>query len=126
MGYIKSIDNDYHFLIYNPDTDATDWVALTEGQVVLINDILTFAIKDWETNDVSITMVTQDMQARGTKATGTGSSISAGEKVYWDATNEVVTTTSTGNTWIGWCIRDAADADETVDIDYDGNLRNVA
>lgn len=42
------------------------------------------------------------------KATG---AISAGAVVYWDATNSVVTTTSTSNTECGYATKAAASAD---------------
>ena len=44
-----------------------------------------------------------------TKAAGTGEAIDAGEKVYWDDTSNVVTTTSSGNVYLGKCIEDADD-----------------
>ena len=62
---------------------------------------------------------------RGTKTEGTGEGINEGELVYWDNTNEVVTTTAGTNPLIGHCIRQAADDDDTVDIDFDGRLHNL-
>jgi len=48
------------------------------------------------------------------KATTSGSAITAGAKVYWDSTNEVVTTTSDGSTYVGKAIAAAGDDDATV------------
>ncbi len=45
------------------------------------------------------------------KATGSGAGISVGATVYWDDTNNVVTTTSSGNKLAGKCVKAAADAD---------------
>ena len=45
-----------------------------------------------------------------------GSEIAAGALCYWDATNERATTTATGNTLIGKCVKAAADADTTVRV----------
>ena len=45
-----------------------------------------------------------------------GSAISAGAKVYWDATNEVITESSGGNTYLGKVIAAVADSDTTGDV----------
>ena len=50
------------------------------------------------------------------KATGAGSGIAAGTKVYWDATNRVVTATAQGNTYLGKTTKAAADADASVQV----------
>ncbi len=50
------------------------------------------------------------------KATGGGTAITAGANVYWDDTNNVATTTATGNKLIGKCVKAAADADATVRV----------
>lgn len=50
------------------------------------------------------------------KATGGGTAISAGANVYWDDTNNVATTTATGNKLIGKCVKAAADGDNKVRV----------
>ncbi|MEP0848345.1 MAG: DUF2190 family protein [Phycisphaerae bacterium] len=50
------------------------------------------------------------------KATGGGTAITAGANVYWDDTNNVATTTATGNKLIGKCVKAAADGDVTVRV----------
>lgn len=50
------------------------------------------------------------------KATGTGTSLSFGAKVYWDATNAVVTTTSSGNTLAGYVVAAAGTSDAVVRV----------
>ena len=50
------------------------------------------------------------------KATGGGTAISAGANVYWDDTNNVATTTATGNKLIGKCVKAAADGAATVRV----------
>ena len=42
--------------------------------------------------------------------------ITAGANVYWDAGNEVATTTSSGNTLMGKAIAAAGDDDSTVRV----------
>lgn len=48
------------------------------------------------------------------KATGTGTALTFGAKVYWDATNSVVTTTSSGNTLAGYVVAAAGTTDAVV------------
>jgi predicted RecA/RadA family phage recombinase len=50
------------------------------------------------------------------KATGGGTAITAGANVYWDDTNNVATTTATGNKLIGKCVKAAADGAATVRV----------
>jgi predicted RecA/RadA family phage recombinase len=50
------------------------------------------------------------------KATGAGSGIAAGTKVYWDATNSVATATVSTNKYLGKMARAAADADTTARV----------
>lgn len=40
--------------------------------------------------------------------------VTAGAAVYWDATNSVITTTSTNNTLAGYAVKAAASGDATV------------
>lgn len=44
-----------------------------------------------------------------TKTAGGATAIDAGEKVYWDDVGNVVTTTASGNTYLGKCVIDADD-----------------
>jgi predicted RecA/RadA family phage recombinase len=52
------------------------------------------------------------------KATGTGTSISAGTKIYWDATNKQASTTDSSGTHklLGKAIRDAGEGDRFVRV----------
>ena len=50
------------------------------------------------------------------KATGSGTAITAGTKLYWDATNGRATATATGNKLIGKAVADAGADDATVRI----------
>ena len=47
----------------------------------------------------------------------------AGAKVYWDATNKVVTTTASGNTLIGAAVEVAANPSPTGIVLLDGTIR---
>lgn len=57
------------------------------------------------------------------KAEGSGTAWTVGQAVYWDgiAGNPVTQAWQTGFLWIGMCVKDAADDDETVLIDLHGN-----
>ena len=50
------------------------------------------------------------------KAAGGGSAIAAHKTVYWDATNGVITETSTSNTPAGTTAAASVDGDTTVDV----------
>jgi len=56
--------------------------------------------------------------ARFPKDTGSGTAIAGGTLVYWDAGNEVITTTAGANTQAGYTVPDgASDDDDTVDVE---------
>jgi predicted RecA/RadA family phage recombinase len=71
---------------YVPSTD------LAAGEVVVQGDLLGISLSPLQANRPGALLVWGLVEAP--KASG---SISAGSVVYWDATNKVVTTTSTGN-----------------------------
>lgn len=48
--------------------------------------------------------------------------ITQGAKVYYDAAQKKVTTTASGNTLAGRCVKAAGSSDTTVQIDLTGNL----
>lgn len=50
------------------------------------------------------------------KATGAGTDITAGAAVYWDDTNNVATTTSSGNTALGKAVAAASTSAATVRV----------
>ena len=50
------------------------------------------------------------------KATGAGSGIAVGTKVYWDATNKQATATASTNKYLGKTTKTAADGDATVRV----------
>ncbi len=96
--------------------DYTPGSAVTAGQVVVQGELLGVAKVDIPANALGALAVTGVFDFP--KATGGGSGIPAGAKVYWDvADNEAKTDDETGaNKLIGKCVRAAADADATVRI----------
>lgn len=76
------------------DTGYMDVVVLTDRIGVALEDIANGA-----TGTVTLTGVF-DFPA----ATGSGKSLTVGQKVYWDATNSVITPTATDNTFAGYAV----------------------
>jgi hypothetical protein len=110
----------YENLVYTPDTDASGWAGIEIG------DVYAMAVKDFdEAQDTSITMINKTDFAIGTKATGTGSAIVAGKKLYRIPSTGIYTTTASLNILMGICKKDASDADSTIEMTFDGNLYNL-
>jgi predicted RecA/RadA family phage recombinase len=121
--YNKS--NTYDCIVYTPDTEASGWAGITKGDVAVIGNVLTIAVKDFDENrDTSITLITRTDIALGTKTAGTGTAITAGSNVYVTSTG-LITTTSGGNKLCGICRKDASDADTTIEMTFDGQLYNL-
>lgn len=99
------------------DGDAVDYTPsanVAAGDVVVQGDLVGVAKKDVAANVLGALAVTGVFDIA--KATGTDTDISAGASVYWDATNKVATTTSTGNKLIGKCVKAAATTDAVVRV----------
>lgn len=88
--------------------------AVTAGTVVVLGDIIGIATRAIAANTRGT------LSVRGiftfAKATTSGSALTAGDTVYWDATNEVITTTAQGNTFAGHVHEAKADSASTVDV----------
>ena len=91
--------------------------AVDAGDVVAVGDIFGVVVEDTDANATAV-VIYQAEKIVLPKATGTGT-IAVGEKVYHDATNENITNVSTDNTLVGICTVAAADADTTIEIDFD-------
>ncbi len=94
--------------------DYTPGAAVSAGDVVVQGDLVGITKLDIPANALGHLAVTGVFDVA--KATGSGEAIAAGAKVYWDATAKVATTTSTDNTYMGKCVRGAADGDPTVRV----------
>ena len=91
--------------------DYTAGAATVSGQFVLVGAIGGIAIADianGATGAVQIEGVFSVPKASG--------AVTQGAKLYWDATNSVLTTTSSGNTIVGVAAAAAASGDATVQI----------
>lgn len=85
--------------------------TVTAGDVVIKGEIIGVALGTGTEGSVVTIKTTGVFELP--KATG---AITLGAKVYWDATNSVVTTTATGNTLIGSAWSAQASADATVKV----------
>lgn len=91
---------------YTPTTDVA------AGDVVVQGDLVGIATQDIPAN----TLGTLKVEGVFDVVKQSGAAISTGALVYWDATNQVATTSATGNKLIGKCIKAAAAADATVRV----------
>ncbi len=102
--YVQSGD----MVDYTPTSDVS------AGDIVVQNDLVGVALRDIEANTLGALAV------RGVfdfpKDTGSGSAITAGAKVYWDAANKVATATAGSNKLIGKAVAAADADDETVRV----------
>jgi len=94
--------------------DYTPAADVAAGDVVVIGELVGVAKLDIKANTLGALAVTGVFDFA--KATGGGTAISAGANCYWDDTNNVATTTATGNKLIGKCVKAAADAGATVRV----------
>jgi predicted RecA/RadA family phage recombinase len=94
--------------------DYTPGADVAAGDVVVQNDLVGIAKLDIAANALGALAVTGVFDVP--KATGAGTAIGAGAKVYWNATTKQATTTATGNKYLGKTVRASADADATVRV----------
>lgn len=97
-----------HYVDYTPSSDVS------AGDVVVQSTLVGVATADIDADVLDAIRV--DGVWKFPKSSGTSTSIDAGDKVYWDADNEVMTETSAGNTAAGVCIEDASDDDTTIKV----------
>ena len=94
--------------------DYTPSSAVASGDVVVIGDIVAVATEPIAANALGAV----DVEGVFTfpKATTSASAITAGAKLYWDASGEVVTTTPGENKTVGYAIAAADATAATVDV----------
>jgi predicted RecA/RadA family phage recombinase len=103
--------------IFVHDGNAVDYTpgsAVAAGDVIVQGELVGVARTPIAANALGSLAV--DGVFDFAKTTGGGTAITAGDNVYWDDTNNVATTTATGNKLLGKCVRAAADADATVRV----------
>ena len=82
---------------------------VAEGQVVVIGELVGVATQPISKDAAGTVQIAGVF--RFAKSTG---DIAAGTKLYWDDTNNVVTSTAAGNKYIGRSVEAAVSADTTV------------
>ena len=94
--------------------DYTPASAVSAGDVVVQGDLVGVAKNDIPANRLGGLAVSGVFDFP--KATGSGTAITAGTKVYWDSGNEQATSTAGSNKYLGKAVADADDDDETVRV----------
>lgn len=103
--------------IYKQTGDTVDYTPASDvaaGDVIVQGELVGVAKREMKAGELGALSVAGTFEFP--KATGAGTAIPAGSKVYWDATAKVATTSDGGgaNKSIGKTAKDAADADATV------------
>lgn len=102
------------FLNEGDAIDYTPGSAVTAGDVVVQNELVGVA-----NNDIAAS-VQGAIRIKGVFrfpcASGSGSAIAVGKKVYWNASSETMTETSSSATLAGITVLAAADDDATVKV----------
>ena len=100
--------------------DAIDY---TPGSAVAAGDVIVQGVLVGVAKSAIEANVLGSLSVKGVfdfaKGVGSSDAISAGAKVYWDANNEVMTTTSGGNTYAGKATLAATAAATTVRVRLD-------
>lgn len=95
--------------------------TLSAGEVVKVGNVSGFTLTDVAINTL-FTLIIKTGKARATKA---AEAITAGDKIFWDDGNKVVTKTDGGSyPVLGYAVESALLADATVLMTFDG--RDVA
>lgn len=88
---------------------------IAAGEVVVVGNVIQIAHLDIEDGVLGALAVGGGVY-RVPKATGGGSAIAAGKRVYWDNTNNVATETASTHKILGYTVAAAADGDDEVDV----------
>ncbi len=97
--------------------DAVDYTPAADvkaGDVVILNDLTGVAKLDIKAGKLGALAVTGVFEFP--KATGAGSAIAAGAKVWWDAAVKQATTVALAQGYLGKAVKAAADADAAVRV----------
>ena len=94
--------------------DYTPSSAVTAGDVIVQGELVGVAKKDIAANVLGALSIEGVFDFA--KSTASTSAITAGAKLYWDAENEVATTTVGSNKYIGKAVAAAAASASTVRV----------
>jgi len=98
----------------SPSIDYTPDGAVSAGDICVVGEFVGVAPRAIAASALGAL----DVEGEFTfpKDTGSASALTVGTKVYWDAVNEVVTTTASTNKVVGHVTKAAAAADATVRV----------
>ena len=85
--------------------------AVTAGDVIVIGEVVAVALTDGAIGD-KLGLAIEGV-FKLPKATTSGSAITAGAKLYWDDSSDILTTTAGSNKLIGYATAAAADSAST-------------
>jgi len=102
------------YLAVGNTVDYTPSTAVTAGDVVVQGELVGVATQAIAANVKGALAVAGVFQFP--KATTSGSALTAGAKVYWDAGSSVVTTTVGSNKYVGKVVTAAAASASTVEV----------
>ena len=118
-------------VIYDELWDIVPATAVSLGDAAVVQDVFGFYINSRLAAGDEITFIYRCRQVEATKRTGTGESISAGDKLYYYPATQNVSPTATGTAgtdyyFCGWAKRDATASATTIIMNFDGTRYNEA
>ena len=119
MAYTQTAEFELASKDYVDIQDTTDAsTTYSEGELLADNDCVCFALSDVAVS----TKFTAVLIGNKVSALKAAEAMAAGQKLYWDDTNSVVTVTDTsaGLPNIGYVLEDAASGDTAVIMYFDG------
>lgn len=103
------------YAVYRQAGDVIDYTPgsnVSAGDVVVLGDTVAIAKTDIAAGKVG-SLATEGV-FEVVKGTGEGTDISVGAAVFWDSTNKIATTSSSGTKYIGRCDKAATISNTTV------------
>jgi predicted RecA/RadA family phage recombinase len=119
MAYTQTAEFELASARYVDIQDTTDGsTTYSEGELTAINDVVCFPLSDVAVSTKFAAVLIADKVS----ALKAAEAMAAGQKLYWDDGNSVVTVTDTsaGLPNIGYVLEDAASGDNTVIAYFDG------
>lgn len=95
--------------------DYTPGADVSAGDVIVQGDMLSIALVDIDSGDKGAVAINGGVW-ECPKDTGSGDALAAGTLVYWDATNEIVTSSASSHETFGYVVVAAAAATATADV----------
>ncbi len=113
-------------IIYDELHDVVPGNTTTvKGDPAVRQDVFGFYYKDSESATEEVTFIYRMRQVLANKATGTGESITSGDRLYYIVANNNVSATATGTAgtdhyFCGWAKKSATASETTVLMNFDG------